>query len=238
MKLHRFYIDSEESRRIQNFGKEKTWIQHPGLMKQWLKVLRLRVDDEVRLFDNQSEFIYRIVSFNGYEIELAKITEVTVRIPKKKTLLCFSILKKDKNDWILQKATELGVTHFAPINAIRSNKTNLNLDRSKKILVEAAEQCGRNDIPVLENPDTLKAQIQKFKDAYTLFYADESAETTDAKKIESPYGVFIGPEGGWEDVEMQIFVEEKLTPLHLGMFTLRAETAAIVASAKLTGILE
>jgi 16S rRNA (uracil1498-N3)-methyltransferase len=142
------------------------------------------------------------------------------------------LLKKDKNDWVLQKCTELGISNFVPILAERSEKTGFNVERAEKIVIEAAEQCGRSDIPHVREPLTLAEAIHEYKDKITLLMCDEQAETA-MPSSDKPVGILIGPEGGWDQTELDLFKEQGLGSLHLGHLTLRAETAAVAASTRI-----
>ena len=155
------------------------------------------------------------------------------KLPKNHVYLFFSLLKKDKNEWVLQKGTELGVRNFVPIIASRSEKTGLNRERVNKIVIEAAEQCGRSDIPNVREPLELKTALNEYKGKVQILVCDESLDkNTDISN--EPVGIFIGPEGGWTQDEIDQFEKVSAGHFHLGNLTLRAETAAIAAITKLT----
>lgn len=235
MKVHRFYIGERWGREVQHFGDQKCWVQDKELTHQWHKVLRLRVGEELSLFDDYAEMLYRISEVKADETALIKVTEVKPKKSSKHVLLAWSLLKKDKNDWVLQKATEIGVTHFAPILSERSEKTGFNIERATKIIIEAAEQCGRIDIPVIDDVRDLKSLINTFKDSYNLYACDERAEIVNLNN-EDKAGIIIGPEGGWSDAELEYMKSAGVNSLVLGNLTLRAETAAVVAATKILGI--
>lgn len=235
MKLHRFYIGERWERKIQHFGNDRCWVQDNELLHQWQKVLRYKEDDELTLFDGYVEVLYRITEIKNDEIALKKVTEITPKKPQKHIMLAWSLLKKDKNDWVIQKATEIGVTHFVPIESERSEKTGFNKDRATKIIIEASEQCGRIDIPVIDEPRSLGGVIKTYKDAYNLYVCNEESITNEVK-IGNDTGVLVGPEGGWSEREMDLIKNEGVNFITLGNLTLRAETAALVAATKILGI--
>ncbi len=228
MRIHRFYIGEKSSREIQKYGDQKMWLQDKTLMHQWSKVLKFRVGENVALFDDSTEFIYSIIQFKPDEIVLEKVTEEKRKIPNKQLLLAWSMIKKDNNDLVLQKGTELGVTHFVPLLAERSEKTGFDEVRAHKIVIEAAEQCGRSDIPVIEELLSPEECVGRFNNHYELYVAerDSTKINTVSKK---PKGVLIGPEGGWSEKELAYFKQENTLGINLSDLTLRAETAAIVA---------
>lgn len=232
MKIHRFYIGNKAPREIQRFGESEAWLEDKTLRHQWEKVLRFRVGEVVGLFNDEKEFLYRITAFASNEIALEKLTEEIPKKSSKKVLLGWSLLKRDNNDIILQKAVELGVTHLVPLLAQRSEKTGFDAERALKIVIEATEQCGRIDIPLIDEPLTPDACIKRYSDHYELYIADQGADDVN-HEAGKPVGVLIGPEGGWSEGELEEFKNLGLKHLHLNDFTLRAETAAIVAASKL-----
>jgi len=231
MRLHRFYISPE------SLELDKTiWCKSSELRNQWLKVLRYREGDQVVLFDGlETERLYKIAEVAKDAIRLEMVTEFERKLPSKHIYLFWSLLKKDKNDWVIQKCTELGVSNFVPILAERSEKTGFNAERASKIAIEAAEQCGRSDIPHIREPLTLEEAIREYKDKVTLLICDETTEAgaLSPEPSKMPLGIFIGPEGGWTEAELELSKNNNLSSLHLGNLTLRAETAAIAAITKL-----
>jgi 16S rRNA (uracil1498-N3)-methyltransferase len=209
------------------------WVKSPELRNQWFKVFRYREGDEVVLFDGVAvERLYKIARIEPDAAQLELVTEFERKLPLKHVYLFWSLLKKDKNDWVIQKCTELGVSNFVPIIAERSEKLGFNVERAEKIAIEAAEQCGRSDIPHIREPLEITAAINEYKDKVTLLLCDEQSEMA-LKDENKPVGIFIGPEGGWTETELALFKTENLGSLHLGHLTLRAETAAVAGAGKL-----
>lgn len=231
-KIHRFYLGEKSGREVQKFGEQRMWLQDEALMHQWQRVLRFRVGENVGLFNESAEYIYSIVEFKPDEITLERVTEEKRKVPNKQLLLAWSMIKKDNNDLVLQKGTELGVTHFVPLLAEHSEKTGFDETRALRIVIEAAEQCGRGDIPIIEEMLSPEECIGRFSKHYTLYIADKESSITNSD-TGKPSGVLIGPEGGWSQKELTYFKQENTRGLNLGDLTLRAETAAIVAVHKL-----
>lgn len=226
MKLHRFYVDDMELQH--NF-----WMQDKDLFHQWTRVLRFQVGRELVFFNNkQEEKLYKIIKIGNDAVQLELITEMHVKIPIKDIYVCFSLLKKDKNDWIIQKGTELGVRHFVPLLCDRTEKTGFSVERAEKIAIEASEQCGRADIPRVREPVTPASLIHELSGKAQLYVAEQGSTLNSqpsALNTESSIAVLIGPEGGWTDEEKQLFESKELKHIALSGFTLRAETAAIVS---------
>lgn len=225
MKIHRFYTPQIDLKR-------DFWVKDEALLHQWLRVLRFRTDQKVVLFDGlQHDRLYRIAEIHETEAKLELITEQVRQLPRKNSYLLWALLKNDKNDWVLQKATELGISHFVPLLAERSEKTGFNIDRARKIVIEAAEQCGRSDIPTVREPMHVGTAIDELHDQIELYVCEQGSDAIVATG--NDIGALIGPEGGWSDLEKKRFEEQQLAHLKLHDFTLRAETASIVAVAKL-----
>ena len=227
--MHRFYVGGDI--KLQ----KDFWIHDEKLLWQWNKVLRFRPGQEAVLFDgNQTERLYRIAELSKKEAHLQLITEMKPVVPSRHIYLFWSLLKRENNEYIIQKCTELGVSNFIPILSERTIKKEFNHERGKKIIVEASEQCGRGNVPDLREPIHLQKAIDDYKDKIMLLFCHQGGNKlpeldSDVKKI----GIIIGPEGGWSEDEQKMFGQYQLDSMDLGGFTLRAETAAIVASSKL-----
>lgn len=232
MRLHRFFVPSDVAELTHDF-----WLRDEAIYKQWSKVLRYRDGDQVVLFDGvMSERLYKIVQFGDDAVHLEMITEFERKLPSRHVYLFFSLLKKDKNDWVIQKATELGVGNLVPIVASRSEKTGFNLERAYKIATEAAEQCGRSNIPDIREPISLETAIDDYNQTVDLYLCNEGGDLLAGLDEERPIGVFVGPEGGWTDTEVTLFTDAGVGSLGLSDFTLRAETACVTAVAKAMGL--
>ena len=197
MKLHRFYIGDIKDKNGPLQLEHSLWINDPELVKQWTKVLRFEIGEEVVLFDGKSEDrLYRITTFEPLSVHLEYITDLERTLPSKEIYLCFSMLKKDNSEWVLQKCTELGVSHFVPLITDRTEKTGWDMERAEKIVIEASEQCGRSDIPRLREPISLGSALEELKDE-ALFVCDKQEPgTVDAGlsdvPSEAPLVVIVG----------------------------------------------
>ncbi len=234
MKLHRFYVHEMHNR----FGPialgEVVWMHDDKMLNQWQKVLRFRVGDELVLFNDSEERLYKITVSEQGSVQLKMETELARIVPSKKVYLLWALLKKDKNDWVLQKATEIGVHKLIPIIADRSEKTGFNIERARKIIIEASEQCGRGDIPDIREPVFIDEAIAEYQDA-PLFICEQQSKNGNNEQLArlDKCGLLIGPEGGWSDREKTLFENFDLPQVNLGKFTLRAETASVVGLARL-----
>ncbi len=222
MRVHRFFVGDEFEL------KKDFWLHDEAMLWQWNKVQRFKEGQEVILFDGrQTDRLYKIAKLDRTEAHLVLVTELKQNIPEKHIYLFWSLLKKDNNELILQKATELGVSNFVPLITDRIIKKEFNLERAEKIVREAAEQCGRSDIPKIREPIHIKKALPEYEDVkiYVCHQGEKKTDIND-KKI----GLVIGPEGGWSDDELEFFKTLNLEHIALSEFTLRAETAAIIAA--------
>lgn len=231
MRHHRFYIPPKD-RELRH----DLWINDARLLRQWRKVLRLNEGDEVILFDGlDHERLYRISTLKPDAAHLDHITDMEKSRPRRKLHVMWASLKKDKNEWVVQKCTEIGASNFTPIISDRTENKSIDIERLTSIAIEAAEQCGRSDIPTIHEPMSLRQAVSSHTGSTNLYYGDAKDKEGEALRDGGDAGVLIGPEGGWTETEIAYFVEQGLSSVALGDFTLRAETAAVVAASKMLG---
>ncbi|MEI6042100.1 MAG: RsmE family RNA methyltransferase [bacterium] len=157
------------------------------------------------------------------------------QLSKTSITLLMSLIKNDNFDLVLQKATELGVSQIVPIVTDRTIKKDLNMTRSQRILVEASEQCGRSDVPVMHPIKKLTEAIKELglidnKKVGAFVCNQNGSNLNEVLKKKSSYTdlVFlIGPEGGWSPKEIKLFEDSKIKSIKFSQNVLRAETAAI-----------
>lgn len=237
MRIHRFYINEE-------IKGDELLIREDGLVHQWRDVFRYNVGSEVILFDGSGfEYDCVIEKINNREAELKVVARRKGIVPENSIILFQSLIKKDNMEWIVEKATELGVSKIVPLISERSEKKGFNLERARKIAIEASEQCGRGDVPEIGEITNLEECIMNYgKDAIIFDSSGTPPSPPLVQGREGAISIFIGPEGGWSPKELDLFKEKArpLTPersdggrgakiLSLGPLTLRAETAAISA---------
>lgn len=231
MRLHRFYVS-------QPLGEEVV-IEDVSLIKQWVKVFRYALNDFVILFNGDgNDTTYSLHIIENKRCVLVKESSDASYIPSQKITLFLSLIKKDNFELVAEKATELSVTTIVPILSERSEKKSLNEERLIRIVIEAAEQCGRGDIPHIGKIQKLSDVLATFPNNSSAFLMQMDGKPLHEVKITSitpnePISFFIGPEGGWSNAEEELFKEHDITSISLGRTVLRAETAAIAALALL-----
>lgn len=143
-------------------------------------------------------------------------------------ILCPALIKKENMDLVLQKATELGATAIYPLITERTVVRTLNTERARHIIYEACEQCERNDIPHLYEPQTLPTFLNTLPTEISLIHLAEraTAGTTLSPTLKPAF--LIGPEGGFTETENKRIANRSDTYIvHLGSTILRAETASL-----------
>jgi 16S rRNA (uracil1498-N3)-methyltransferase len=198
------------------------------------KVMRMREGDVVILCDDVTGEWAALVSEAGKrEVLLAVAEQLRPREAVPDLWLCPALLKKDRFDLVLEKATELGIARIAPVITRRCVADKLNPERARAITVEAAEQCARTALPTLAEPVKLDALLAGWPEERELFFADENGGAPAAEAFarhQGPAAILIGPEGGFDDAERAaIRAHPAARPISLGPRILRGETAAIAA---------
>lgn len=192
--------------------------------------------DAVILCDDVTgEWAARVVSAGKRDVVLEPVERLRGREAVPDLWLCPALLKKDRFDIVLEKATELGVAAIRPVVTRRCVADKLNLDRAQTVTTEAAEQCARTALPELAAPVTLDALLRGWPAERALFFADEmGGEPASAAfaAAGAPAAILIGPEGGFDDAERTaVRAHPAAHAITLGPRILRGETAAIAAMA-------
>ncbi|QNM84094.1 16S rRNA (uracil(1498)-N(3))-methyltransferase [Sphingomonas sabuli] len=197
-------------------------------------VMRLGAGADLLLFDGSSgEWLARIAEVGKKRMTLAveRRTREAESVPD--VWLAFAPVKRTQTDWLIEKATELGVARLCPVITQRTIVERVKLERLQSIAIEAAEQCGRTRLPQIDEPLPLAKLLQQRDAARPLYFADEHGGEPAAAAFKSgPATILTGPEGGFTDDErVAIRAAEAAVPISLGPRILRAETAALAALA-------
>ena len=200
------------------------------------RVMRVAEGDAVILCDDRTgEWAARVAATGKRAVELVAEQLLREREQVPDFTLCAALLKKDRFDMVLEKATELGVRRIQPVLTRRCVADKLNAERAMTVVTEAAEQCARTALPELAEPVRLEALLREWDEARALFFADElGGEPASAAFAawQGPAALLIGPEGGFDDAEREaIRALPSARAITLGPRILRAETAAIAATA-------
>jgi len=206
-------------------------VRDAGFAHQVRDVLKLRAGEPIVLCDGQgTEALCTISAVDKSSIEVAVGARGAGKDPDRRIVLYCAMLKRENFEYAVEKAVECGASAIVPMVTARTVKLGLNLDRLKKIAQEAAEQCGRAVVPEIAAP-------VKFRDAMkgagendaNYFFDAEGEGFVRARSLARIVGIWIGPEGGWEDFEIKAAREAGFAVSSLGSLVLRAETAVTVA---------
>ena len=195
------------------------------------KVMRIKIGESFSLFNKNEEWLAKINQISKGIVEFSVIEKLRQKESTKEVWLAFSPIKSNYFNFMIQKATELGVTKFIPIIFDRTIVRKINKERIEKIIIEATEQSNRINVPLLEKPQNLKNFLRKNTKKIDLIFTDLN---TTKKKLEinklanKPLCAIIGPEGDFsEDERKQILNFEGVKPIKINENILRAETAII-----------
>lgn len=198
-------------------------------------VMRLSEGDTLRVFNALAgEWRADITKISRKAAMLTAQTQARPPAPEPDAWLCFALLKRQKTDMVVEKATELGVSVIQPVITARTNADHVNLDRLHAIAIEAAEQCERLHVPQIRPPQKLPSLLGNWPDR-PLYIADERRTSALLGPAAGACALMIGPEGGFTERELEDIARQVPTsrPVSLGSRILRAETAAIAGLALL-----
>lgn len=198
------------------------------------RVMRVSPGDAVVLCDDVTgEWTARVIEVNKRSVSLEVARKLREREDVPDLWLVPALLKKDRFDLVLEKATELGVARIQPLIARRCVADKLNAERARAVVTEAAEQCARTALPELGEPQKLAALLAEWPEDRALFFADELGGAPALESFAAhtgPAAILTGPEGGFDDAEREaIRALPQARAITLGPRILRGETAAIAA---------
>ena len=199
-----------------------------------VRVLRARPGDPVRLFDGLGREVECTVVDAGKPGAIVEITrELEAPRPAREVVLCTSIPRGDRMEWLVEKAVEAGVAAILPLAAERSVRKEAganSMRRWARAATEAAKQCGRASVPEIAEPMELADAIVRTAAATRVAATPGvGARLGDVLPAAGSVAVFIGPEGGFEPRETALLAEAGARPFGLGPLVLRIETAAVVS---------
>ena len=203
-----------------------------------INVMRKKIDDSILVFNSvNGEFLAKISEIYKNTIIIDIIKKIRDVKIENDIWLLFAPVKKSPTEYIVQKATELGVSKIIPVITERTITKNLNLKRMQDIAIESSEQCERITIPEVCAIKKLKDLIPNWDNDRIIFFCDETIRNNDVVKIDlknlstKSFGaILVGPEGGFSTNETNYLREKKfIRPIDLGPRILRSDTAVIAA---------
>ena len=196
-----------------------------------VNVMRIKEKDIFSLFNGNGEWEAIILKITKGFVEFKIINQLRQKETVKSLWLAFSPIKSNYQNFMIQKATELGVTKFLPIIFDRTVVRKINKDRIKKIVIEASEQSNRINVPTIEEAQDLNSFLKK--NSMNLIFTDLNSnikKIDKSKFTDKPVCIIIGPEGDFSETEREKILSFKgVQPIKINENILRSETAVISA---------
>ncbi len=223
-KVHRIFIDSYLPSEIYNCSDE--------LSHRIISVLRIKDQDKLVIFnDKKDQYLCSVKTINK-KIQLSLESKITNRtIPKRNVSLAVSIVSMKIMDLIIQKSVELGVNEFYPVYTKRSQYNNVQkkINHWRKIIIHSSEQCGRYELMKIHTPLSLNEYIDTNRKGSRYILHQNGTPFNYSEISQKDISFFIGPEGGFNDEELDIFKTNEWQMKRISVNILRTETACISA---------
>jgi 16S rRNA (uracil1498-N3)-methyltransferase len=195
------------------------------------KVMRIKENEVFSLFNKNGEWEAKVLGISKNIVEFKITKQLRQKENFKELWLAFSPIKSNYQNFMIQKATELGVTKFLPIIFDRTVVRKINKERLEKIVIEASEQSNRINVPTIEDSQNLNGFLKK--NSMDLIFTDlnSSNEKIDKSKLtDKPVCIIIGPEGDFSESEREeILSFNSVQAIKINENILRSETAVISA---------
>ena len=193
------------------------------------KVMRVKKNEVFSLFNSDGEWEAKVLNISKSIIEFKTTKQLRQKESMKELWLAFSPIKSNYQNFMIQKATELGVTKFLPIIFDRTVVRKINKERLKKIIIEASEQSNRINVPIIEDVQDLNSFLKN--NLMDLIFTDlnsNNKKIDKSKLTDKPVCIIIGPEGDFSEAERgEILHFKGVQPIKINENILRSETAVI-----------
>jgi 16S rRNA (uracil1498-N3)-methyltransferase len=209
--------------------------------KHLTRVLRVETGQRYEISDNHSVYLAEIETARKEHVVFRTLEKLPAQAMAPTLVLCAALIKFDHFEWMIEKATELGVAKIVPVQAARSEHgleraAHKRIERWRRIALESSQQSRRAFLPEVEDTIGLRDALS-LTTAHRYVLDEEPGRTPLGRALPAnreasdTVAMLVGAEGGWTDVEREDFTEAGWTPVSLGPLVLRAETAAIAALA-------
>jgi 16S rRNA (uracil1498-N3)-methyltransferase len=228
----RFFVDEVRSGRAEISGDDA---------RHLTRVLRVEAGQRYEISDNRNVYLAEVDTARKEHVTFRTLEKLAAPAPTVRLVLCAALIKFDRFEWMIEKATELGVSQIVPVETIRSERgleraAHKRVERWRRIALEASQQSRRAFLPEVSEPEPLSDALSR--EAIYRFALDENpaarplnAALPATRNPQDTVAMLIGPEGGWTDEERAQFTAAAWSPVSLGPLILRAETAALAALA-------
>ena len=195
------------------------------------KVMRIKENEVFSLFNSNGEWEAKILKISKSIVEFKITKQLRQKENTKELWLAFSPIKSNYQNFMIQKATELGVTKFLPVIFDRTVVRKINKERLEKIIVEASEQSNRINVPIIEDVQVLNNFLKT--NSINLIFTDLNSNNNKidkSKLTDKPTCIIVGPEGDFSEAEREeILTFKGAQPIKINENILRSETAVISA---------
>ncbi len=222
---HRFIVSADLSRKTADITNER-------IVHKIRNVLRLSAGDGITLCDgagNEAEATITAVTDESIEIMIGEPQPVS-REPELHVAIWCAVLKKDRFEWMAEKVTEIGAQRIVPVVTGRTVKQNIDHRRLRQKTVEAAEQSGRGVVPAVAEPLEYEEAVTTDRTGSDIVLDHSGEQHIGDVPVNGHCNIWIGPEGGWTEHELETFRDRTAVIAHAGTMNLRAETAAIAGT--------
>jgi 16S rRNA (uracil1498-N3)-methyltransferase len=226
----RFFVDEVRSGRAEISGDDA---------RHLTRVLRVEPGQRYEISDNRHVYLAEVDTARKEHVTFRTLEKLAEPAPAVRLILCAALIKFDHFEWMIEKATELGVSEIVPVETIRSERgleraAWKRVERWRRIALESSQQSRRAFLPEVSVPKSLR-DVLALEATYRFVLDEDHAHPLNralpaARTVDDTVAVLIGPEGGWTAEERSQF-SASWTPVSLGPLILRAETAAIAALA-------
>jgi 16S rRNA (uracil1498-N3)-methyltransferase len=207
------------------------------------RVLRVEPGQRYEISDNRNVYLAEIETARKECVIFRTLEKIETPPLPFRIALYAALFKFDRFEWMIEKATELGVAEIIPVETIRAERgleraAHKRVERWRRIAVEASQQSRRAHLPEVSEPMSFEEALSKPNEArYVLDEVPGGVPLARALSQSQTIALLVGPEGGWAEEERVAFVKAGWTRVSLGPLILRAETAAIAALAIVAGTL-
>jgi 16S rRNA (uracil1498-N3)-methyltransferase len=228
----RFFVDEVRSGRAELTGDDA---------RHLTRVLRVEAGQRYEISDNLNVYLAEVETARKEHVAFRTLEKLPPPAETVRLVLCAALIKFDHFEWMIEKATELGVSEIVPVETIRSERgleraAHKRVERWRRIALEASQQSRRAFLPEVFEPEPLRDALAR--NANCRFALDENPAARPLnsalpaeRHTHDTVALLIGPEGGWTDDERSQFTAANWSPVSLGPLVLRAETAALAALA-------
>jgi 16S rRNA (uracil1498-N3)-methyltransferase len=226
----RFFVDEVRNGHAEIAGEDA---------RHLTRVLRVEAGVRYEISDNRAVYLAEVETARKDRVVFKTIEKLEAPPLAPVVILCAALIKFDRFEWIVEKATELGVATIVPVDTARSERglehgARKRVERWRRIALEASQQSRRAFLPDVKDPVALEEILQHA--AKYRFVLDENPHATslaralpDSRAASDVVAILVGPEGGWTDAERESFTAAGWSAVSLGPLILRAETAAAAA---------